>query len=430
MRQADSTIKGYLYQFNKSLLEIFESDETAKITVEGAIEDIDIECINNRVKTIQCKYHEDEKYQISSVAVPITEMLCHFCESKALNMTFDYILYAYFADNVSEVDMSEYIAFLEKTKNKDFLTKYFHRIYEIDDNQILAVANKSRKTDMEKKQLVRYYDNNRENLKLKVDIQLFWEHFKYVKAKKFDVLKEDVIRELYNMVDVDTANNLYYPNALAHIAEMSANEDIEKRTITKRQFLTYLTDIKTVMITRWNMEVLDAKTVLMYKKRHLSNMLGSNPEVRTIVFSKKFIDENRDGIFLLVQQYIDKYYRKVKLQKPPIFIFDNSDDIMNNVIMSLHKYQKPVNTGQIAGTFMENSFINNTDCAADFVCKIARLSDINDNILEKCKVNQMFWIGALPIKFESFMFEKEVIDIVNMHNLKYLFGLESTMEVK
>lgn len=34
MRQANSTIKGYLYQFNKSIYEILTSDDQATITLE------------------------------------------------------------------------------------------------------------------------------------------------------------------------------------------------------------------------------------------------------------------------------------------------------------------------------------------------------------------------------------------------------------
>ena len=40
MRQADSTIKGYLYQFNKSILTILEAENDASIVLEGVIEDI------------------------------------------------------------------------------------------------------------------------------------------------------------------------------------------------------------------------------------------------------------------------------------------------------------------------------------------------------------------------------------------------------
>ena len=60
MRQANSTIKGYSYQFNKSILEILKAGEADEIVLEGVIEDIDIQSPTS-ITTIQCKYHEDKK---------------------------------------------------------------------------------------------------------------------------------------------------------------------------------------------------------------------------------------------------------------------------------------------------------------------------------------------------------------------------------
>jgi len=37
---ADYIIKGFLYQFNKTLLEILNSQEDSIITVEGIVEDV------------------------------------------------------------------------------------------------------------------------------------------------------------------------------------------------------------------------------------------------------------------------------------------------------------------------------------------------------------------------------------------------------
>lgn len=63
MRQADSTIKGYLYQFNKSLLEMLSSDENTSVILEGVIEDIDIHSATesqpynaNITKTVSIKF--------------------------------------------------------------------------------------------------------------------------------------------------------------------------------------------------------------------------------------------------------------------------------------------------------------------------------------------------------------------------------------
>ena len=52
-RQAIDTIRGYLYQFDNTILQILNhEDENSSFTVEG-IEDIDIEQIDNETITIQ-----------------------------------------------------------------------------------------------------------------------------------------------------------------------------------------------------------------------------------------------------------------------------------------------------------------------------------------------------------------------------------------
>ena len=120
MRQANNTIKGYLYQFNKSIFEILNADEDASITLEGVIEDIDIQ-LSGSTTTIQCKYHEDKRYQISSVAAPILEMLCHYHECSVIGKSMSYVLYAYFADNVESIDKEDFINYVRGTTNKDLL---------------------------------------------------------------------------------------------------------------------------------------------------------------------------------------------------------------------------------------------------------------------------------------------------------------------
>ena len=138
MRQADSTIKGYLYQFNKSIDVILDSNDDAPVVLEGVIEDIDVH-MPSAIKTIQCKYPEDKKFQLSSVVAPILEMLCHYCESTYLGKSVSYYLFAYYSDSVDGVDRNAFVDFLNTTKDKEILSKYFHRIYSIPDLTILRI---------------------------------------------------------------------------------------------------------------------------------------------------------------------------------------------------------------------------------------------------------------------------------------------------
>ncbi len=65
-RVADSTIKGFMYQFNLTLNQILQASDDI-IKMEGIVEDIDVS-FNDHVTAIQCKYHEEQqKSQWSTV---------------------------------------------------------------------------------------------------------------------------------------------------------------------------------------------------------------------------------------------------------------------------------------------------------------------------------------------------------------------------
>jgi len=87
-RSANYAIKGYLYQFYKTIEQILSSSENTEVTVEG-IEDIDLNEPNAQ-NLIQCKYHDATRFAPSVVYKPIGLMLKHSIESapvvsKALN---------------------------------------------------------------------------------------------------------------------------------------------------------------------------------------------------------------------------------------------------------------------------------------------------------------------------------------------------------
>lgn len=429
MRQADSTIKGYLYQFNKSILTILEAENDASIVLEGVIEDIDIHSPSN-ITTIQCKYHEDKKYQISSVAIPILEMLCHYCESAYLGKKVYYILYAYYAENVEAVDMNAFVAFLGATKDKDILCKYFHRIYIVPDPDMLAIANKLQKSKDEKDLLVNYYKSNRTTLTLRVNISEFWKVFSYVKSEQFEILKDKVIRKLEEITDHDTAISMYYPNAFSMVASLSAKSTEQERTLTKNQLVLFLTQQKSVLLNKWTLEALDKKQIIKTKKAYLTSAFSSNPDIRAFVFSDKFLDSVDELVIGFIQEYLNKYFKKPKLQKPPIFIFGNNHSgLMQKTLLALYKYQKSVNTGLIGNAFVADSFVNNKNCSADFVCKMAMLENITVDILEQCQVNQLYIVGTINASLDSVNYFIEELDVPNINTIRYLVGLVSTLEV-
>ena len=97
--------------------------------------------------------------------------------------------------------------------------------------------------------------------------------------------------------------------------------------------------------------------------------------------------------------------------------------------MGLHKYQKAVNSGLVGNVFMPDSFVNNTDCSSEFVCKIASLENITTTIFESCNVNQLYIIGDVSAELSSSNYYTEQIEIEELNVLRYLVNLERNLEV-
>ena len=314
MRQANSTIKGYLYQFNKSILEILSADDEASITLEGVIEDIDIQ-LPNSTSTIQCKYHEDAKFTMSSVVAPILEMICHYNECVALGKSTKYILFAHYAENVDQIDTDAFEKHISSTTSKELQLSYFHKIYIIPDASILNLANKPKKSKEDKIKILDYYKSNRSSLRLCLDLSKFWECFEYVQAEEFEELKEKVIEKLCEQTDRQTAEDLFYPNAFSMVANLSSKPEISSRTVDKQSFVEELKSKESVLITKWMLAGLDKKKILQAKKRHLSASFSLNTTIRAFVFSERFHTANEDKMIPFIQEYIAKYYKKKTLQR-------------------------------------------------------------------------------------------------------------------
>ena len=231
---ADSTIKGFLYQFNKSLFEILECDNQDIVTVEGMIEDIDI-LNDDKITAIQCKYHESSSFSISNLMNPFLELFVEYCKNREIGRNVKYILYEYFPDNDSLL-LDNIKNSIGKTENKDTILKYLSKLYKISDLSVLNLIEKPKKTQNDKNIIINYILINRNNLEFKYKIEDFWDNFEYVQADKFEDLKNSVIEKMGCIFPKDEVEYLYYPNAISMIVEVSSNSDEKQRQIIKSNF--------------------------------------------------------------------------------------------------------------------------------------------------------------------------------------------------
>lgn len=428
MRQANSAIKGFLYQFDKSLHEILSSGDGDIITLEGQIEDIDI-ISTAGTEAIQCKYHEGDDFTISKVAEPILEMFCHYIRENVIGKKTKYVLYAYFQTNVEIIEHTVFHDFVMKTVNRDIIKKYFTHIFNICDAAILDIANKTRKTKDETNRIYEYFISDKNSRTYKIPIEDFFSCFTYRTAERHDRLKSSNIKLLENIANDGTiASSLYYPNAFTKVATMSSIADISKRKITKAELLSWLLAQHSLIANKWMFAVSDRKKVLKQQKTSLSSTFANNSDVRAFIFSSSFIKNNESGFINYFIEYTKKYYCKKSLQKPPIFIFDSDDTrLIDDVTVGLFSYQLKINNGRVGNKFVPDSFIENTNSSSDFSMKLALLTSISEDILQRCGVNYLYHIGNQPEPLISQFFRTEPLGITSLAELKYLVKIDTTL---
>lgn len=124
-RNADATILGFNYQFNKCIIEILKvTDDKVEIMVEGTNEDLDI-FLPDKTVAIQCKYYESvENLTPSVLAKPIFDMLLSYIKNDNIN----YRLYIHCKNSLNERKEkfdSKIFGEILKTKNKTYIKNIF-----------------------------------------------------------------------------------------------------------------------------------------------------------------------------------------------------------------------------------------------------------------------------------------------------------------
>ncbi|MES5896650.1 DUF87 domain-containing protein [Bacillus cereus group sp. RP43] len=241
-RSAESTIAGYLYQFDKTIIELLsqESDDSL-IGVEG-IEDIDVEDLNNiNNVSIQVKYYAKSIYKTSEIKEPIQEMFNHFKNDlKNDRITREYYLYAHFKEGTEKLKLNE---------NRNLINQ--------DDVDVLDFLKEHILTTKDKHGVIKT------QLYIDEDFGITDEHLQaFIKALKIDLDAKD-INDQYNEVltllqqnidnckDTGDAENYYYNNALkvifnkaiqtCEIGESLENEykEVKNKISTLQQSIKY-----------------------------------------------------------------------------------------------------------------------------------------------------------------------------------------------
>jgi hypothetical protein len=315
-RAADYTIKGFLYQFNKSILEILKSSDESTITVEGIVEDVEV-ATPSLTRAIQCKYHEaGGPFAPSSIFRPLLQMMHHFHSNADANI--HYILFAHF----QSVD-----------------TNAAGSIGRPD----LEDALNSKNVDLQKLT---------EQLRGKVDLEGFLTRFTLEFGPAFNELVTEVCGALKaNGIPEGDIDTLAYPNAIYIVARLSVKHDPAERSTTKPKFLKELKEIRKTAISRWTLALRTRKQLLEARRAQLKTHLDKNARLRHLVIDSKSLDDYSAEIVLFVRDYLDKYHFKPAHIYTPVFCLCTSLDDLNDVEYRLYEKGIICATGLIGGRF-------------------------------------------------------------------------------
>ena len=400
-RTADYTIQGFLYQFNKTLVEILNSPDDSDITVEGTVEDIDIE-YGSGIKAIQCKYHEgQERFALSLVYKPILQMMQHFVQHNGGNVR--YILYAYFP---SQTPGDTY-----PLKNDEI-------------KEVLASQDKK----------LRKYIDTVDN---KINIDDFLKCFSLEFGKLFDDLIDEahkgLIRHGFNKADVEA---IAYPNAINDIAMIACKHLAEDRKTSKLEVLEKLRSVKKTAITCWTLALKTRKQILDARKKQMKPHLNINARLRYFIISKDSIADFDSEIVLFVSDYLNKYHFKAAHICTPLFCLNCTIDDFNNIRLRIHQKGIIAVDGFVGDYFDEALFFrepmtrkrNKQEIEREFHVRLAHFPTRTD-IIKSRKGDDLFIIGELDhnvLDMQDVCVER--LAVSNLKEAKYLLGVTNDYE--
>lgn len=118
-RSAESTIAGYLYQFDKSIIEILnQEDESTKVIIEG-IEDIDIEHEDIDPVLVQVKYYEESEYNHSIISDAIKHLFDHYIQYlNGVHHRREYHIYGHYKSGQDKLKVDDNFMIVDDDRKK------------------------------------------------------------------------------------------------------------------------------------------------------------------------------------------------------------------------------------------------------------------------------------------------------------------------
>lgn len=399
-RTADYTIQGFLYQFNKTALEILRAQDDDIVTVEGIVEDIEV-VTPETMTAIQCKYHEAKaSFTASAVYKPLLQMLKHFSENQFANIS--YVLFAHFSGTGTQAPSIEKATLEAALASRD---------------KALAKHVSSIPSD--------------------IDLDRFLERFIVESGPSYDEITKSVGYELeVNGMPKGDVETLAYPNAIQIIATLSVKHNPLERQITKKKFISDLMAIRTTAISRWTLALKTREKLIQARRKQLKVHLDKNARLRYFVIDPNSIEGYDAEIVIFVSDYIDRYHFKpAHIHTPILCICVNRSEIQE-IQHRLYLKGIPTTDGYIGGQFEESYFFREPLCSKgsrgemkrEFSIRILSWGD-HGKVLNDRKCDDLFIIGEPDCNaLDTVDVNVERLAGATMKEIKYVMGVSNVYE--
>jgi len=398
-RTADYTIQGFIYQFLVTLNNILGSSDDAEILVEGIIEDIEVTTPSG-TEVIQCKYHETKaNYTLSSIYKPVLQMMCHFKRNSSSDIK--YRLHAHFPNepiNTTKKLTIEELKEILNTKTAG-LQKYLTELVGFTD-----------------------YTGFLSKLEL---------HFG---ASYSDTESSAILALCKEGLTTEDVKEIFYPNAIHKIAELSIKHDVTYRKVKKNDFLNDLKGKKKSAISRWTKELQSFELILKKRRKQLRENLNKNLRTRFIVLDGEYIINFESEVTLFIKDFIDKYNSKIKLNHPPTVSLICTEDQLNSIWQKLRDKNIDVERGIIAGKLDVGHFLrmpmkNIKESKAEFLIRICNHNTEFSDVMNKAKVDDLILLTNKDIEshFKLDGINVEKIETSDIKEIRYLLSLNDTL---
>lgn len=321
-RTAEYSVKGYVYQFLQYLHELITANSVTSVTIEGAMEDIDIDA--GTFKTaVQCKYHETvEKYSLAKIYKPVLLMLEHHANNPNPPVEIRYQLFCHFPNQTGDQTLT--VSDLEtilNTKNKG--------LKEIVDR---IPAH---------------------------DLAAFAAKFSIRFGQSYADLEASAIKSLVSAgFGIDDVRSIIYPAAIQRIVDVATKSTLPERTLTRDAFLGHLNSIKHVTLTRWTRELSTKAQIFKRLQANINASMSPNARRRVFLIDPTDIRNFSNDFPRFLKRYVEKYNFKYLHTHAPTFIIASGDVDIDDVTARLYDIKITAHLGIVGKSFRAESFFS------------------------------------------------------------------------